>query len=217
MVKCLVNQLLKNKNMKKNYFIYLFFIVSITNNFLLGQIVLDKTETISRKVEAPNNIILKNGFRASANTTGNFHAFITKNNSNPQNPDNPEEPNNPDDSNLNNKYFHDTSGNIDVDGGGQLQYSFPIALPPGVKSVAPQLNLIYSSNSTNGIAGYGWSLSGVSSISRIGRNIEKDGSLKNIELNYNDLFQFNGQRLVLLSGEYGKDGAIYKTEKILKY
>ena len=109
--------------------------------------------------------------------------------------------------------FHDTSGNLDVNGSGQLQYTLPIALPPGIKSIAPQVNLIYSSNSSNGIAGYGWNISGITSISRIGKNLEQDGFQKGITLTYDDLFQFNGQRLILVSGEYGKDGAIYKTEK----
>ncbi|MCT3721340.1 RHS repeat-associated core domain-containing protein [Elizabethkingia anophelis] len=109
--------------------------------------------------------------------------------------------------------FHDTIGQIDVNGGGQLQYTLPIALPPGIKSVAPQVNLNYASGSGNGIAGYGWSLSGITSISRMGRTIEKDGELKEIKLDYSDFYQFNGQRLILVSGEYGKDGAEYVTEK----
>ena len=89
----------------------------------------------------------------------------------------------------------------------------PIALPPGVKSVAPQVNLVYTSGSSNGIAGYSWNLSGVTTISRVGKNIEKDGEVKGIQLDYSDYYSFNGQRLILKSGEYGKDGAEYVTEK----
>jgi hypothetical protein len=29
--------------------------------------------------------------------------------------------------------FHDTKGNIEVNGAGQLQFTLPIALPPGIK------------------------------------------------------------------------------------
>lgn len=54
-----------------------------------------------------------------------------------------------------NIFFHDTKGNIEVNGMGQLQFSLPIALPPGIKSVAPQINLTYTSGTGNGIAGYG--------------------------------------------------------------
>lgn len=109
--------------------------------------------------------------------------------------------------------FHDTKGNIEVNGAGQLQYTLPIALPPGVKSVAPQINLVYTSGANNGIAGYGWHLSGLTAIARIGKTVEKDGEAKGVQLDYSDYYSFNGQRLILKSGEYGKDGAEYVTEK----
>lgn len=109
--------------------------------------------------------------------------------------------------------FHDTKGNIDVNGAGQLQFTLPIALPPGVKNVAPEVNLVYNSGSSNGVAGYGWNMSGITSISRVGKNIDKDGEMKGVQLDYSDFYNFNGQRLVLKSGEYGKDGAEYVTEK----
>ena len=32
-------------------------------------------------------------------------------------------------------------------------------------------------------------------------------------MDYSDYYSFNGQRLILKSGEYGKDGAEYVTEK----
>ncbi|OPB88533.1 RHS repeat-associated core domain-containing protein [Elizabethkingia ursingii] len=112
-----------------------------------------------------------------------------------------------------NSSFHDTQGQIDVNSTGQLQFTFPIALPPGVRNVAPQINLVYTSGSGNGIAGYGWGLSGISSISRMGKTIEKDGERKSVQLDYSDYYQFNGQRLILISGEYGKDGAEYITEQ----
>ena len=46
-----------------------------------------------------------------------------------------------------------------------------------------------------------------------GKTIEKDGEIKGIKLDYSDFYQFNGQRLILKSGDYGKDGAEYVTEK----
>ena len=109
--------------------------------------------------------------------------------------------------------FHDTKGNIEVNGGGQLQYSLDIAVPPGIKSISPKISLDYTSGSGNGIAGYGWNISGISTISRVGKTIEKDGEVKAAQLDYTDYYSFNGQRLILKSGEYGKDGAEYVTEK----
>src|SRR5690606_1356429 len=87
------------------------------------------------------------------------------------------------------------------------------ALPPGIKTVAPQINLQYNSGSGNGIAGYGWTISGITSISRMGRTIDKDGEIRAIQFDYADYYMFNGQRLILKSGAYGKDAAEYVTEK----
>lgn len=109
------------------------------------------------------------------------------------------------------EFFHDTRGSIEVTGLGQLQYTLPISLPPGVKSVAPQISLAYTSGSGNGLVGYGWNITGITAISRIGLN--EDGVHKSIDFTSEDAYFFNGQRLVLKSGEYGKDGAIYATQK----
>jgi RHS repeat-associated protein len=109
--------------------------------------------------------------------------------------------------------FHDTKGNVEVTQGGQLQFTTSIDVPPGVKGVEPKIDLIYSSGSGNGLVGYGGSISGLSAISRIGKTLEKDGVAKSVQFDYTDYYSFNGQRLILKSGEYGKDGAEYVTEK----
>lgn len=112
--------------------------------------------------------------------------------------------------------YHDTQGKIEVNAGGQLQYTLPISLPPGVKSVSPNISLMYISNSNNGIAGYGWTVSGVTSITRTGKTIERDSELNRIKLDYSDSYSFNGQRLILTPDSpaaYGQDGATYVTEK----
>lgn len=75
---------------------------------------------------------------------------------------------------------------------------------------------MYLSNSSNGIAGYGWTVSGITSITRTGKSIERDGDIKAIQLDYSDSFSFNGQRLILAPNSpaaYGQDGATYVTEK----
>ncbi|WP_332453607.1 RHS repeat-associated core domain-containing protein [Chryseobacterium aquaticum] len=112
--------------------------------------------------------------------------------------------------------YHDTQGKIEVNAGGQLQYTLPIAVPSGVKNVSPNISLMYLSNSNNGIAGYGWTISGLTSITRTSKIIEKDGELKAVQLDYSDYYSFNGQRLILAPespAAYGQDGATYVTEK----
>lgn len=194
--------------------LYLYF-AALLSTGLYSQSILNQAETGSRTVSDPQAVVLAPGFHATSSVSNPFVAKIGTSSETPQVPVNTNagstNPSGPaGDTSLS---FHDTQGSIEVNGGGQLQYTLPIALPPGVKSVAPQVNLVYTSGSGNGIAGYGWNLSGITSISRIGRNIEKDGSVRGIKLDYSDYYSFNGQRLILKSGEYGKDGAEYVTEK----
>lgn len=196
--------------------IILSFLLSFCSVIGFSQTILYQAESTSRTVQDPQAVVLTQGFRASSGTVNPFVAKIgpSSENSGGGPADSNAGANNPSGTTApQGKSFHDTKGNIEVNGAGQLQFTLPIALPPGVKSVAPQINLVYSSGSGNGIAGYGWNLSGITAISRTGKNIEKDGEIKGIQLDYSDYYSFNGQRLILKSGEYGKDGAEYVTEK----
>ncbi len=196
--------------MKKIYF----FFSSLISFLTFSQTILNQAETGARTVQDPNIVVLAPGFRAASSSSGAFTAKIgSMDDQSPQLPSTAGAGNPRGTIETENNRFHDTQGNIDVNGGGQLQFTLPVALPPGIKSVAPQINLIYTSGSGNGIAGYGWNLSGITSISRVGRTIEKDGEVRGIQLDYSDYYSFNGQRLILKSGEYGKDGAEYVTEK----
>ena len=188
------------------------FILSLCAVMGFSQTILYQAESTSRTVQDPQTVVLAQGFKASGNVSNPFVAKIGPATENPGG--------GPIDSNAGASNpsgaadsFHDTKGNVDVSGSGQLQYTLSIALPPGIKSVAPQINLLYSGGTGNGIAGYGWGLTGITSISRIGKNIEKDGVVRGVQFDYSDYYSFNGQRLILKSGEYGKNGAEYVTEK----
>ncbi|SEH34685.1 RHS repeat-associated core domain-containing protein [Chryseobacterium culicis] len=192
------------------------FILSLWSVLSLSQTILYQTETISRTVQDPQTVVMAQGFHAKADISNPFIAKIGTATENPGGgpTDSNAGANNPSGTTApDGKSFHDTKGNIEVNGAGQLQFTLPIALPPGVKSVAPQVNLIYTSGTGNSIAGYGWNLSGITSISRAGKTIDKDAEAKGVQLDYTDRYSFNGQRLILRSGEYGKDGAEYVTEK----
>src|SRR5690349_13670785 len=49
---------------------------------------------------------------------------------------------------------------------GAATYTIPIGVSPGVAGLAPSLQLTYSSHASNGILGWGWSLSGLPTIGR---------------------------------------------------
>lgn len=192
------------------------FILALCSVPGFSQTVLYQAETASRTVQDPQAVILAQGFHAKSDVSNPFVAKLGPATENPGGgpSDSQAGATNPSGTIVPaGQRFHDTKGNIEVNGVGQLQFTLPIALPPGVKSVAPQVNLVYTSGTGNGIAGYGWNFSGITSISRAGKTVEKDGEAKGAQLDYSDYYSFNGQRLILKSGEYGKDGAEYVTEK----
>ncbi|HEY0055205.1 MAG TPA: FG-GAP-like repeat-containing protein, partial [Pedobacter sp.] len=105
-----------------------------------------------------------------------------------------------------------TAASIDVSPSGAIAYAVPIAVPPGIGSVVPQIGLAYSSQAGSGLAGFGWNISGLSSISRIPSTKFHDNFTSGVNFDINDRFALDGQRLIVKSGTYGGDGAEYQTE-----
>src|SRR5689334_10274482 len=68
-----------------------------------------------------------------------------------------------------------TPGDIDVSQNGDAGYRIEIEVPPGIHGVEPKLALVYSSAGGNGHLGMGWSLSGLSAITRAGPTEYYDG------------------------------------------
>lgn len=96
--------------------------------------------------------------------------------------------------------------------GGSASYEISIAVPPGRRGMQPSVSLNYSSRAGNGIAGMGWSLSGLSSLHRCPQTLEQDGQIRAVQLDANDRLCLDGQRLVATSGGYGASGTTYGTE-----
>lgn len=113
---------------------------------------------------------------------------------------------------LNAQAVGQTTGDLSVSLTGGASYTIPIATLSGVKNAVPNISLNYSSQSKNGIAGWGWNLSGGSSISRIPSTTFHDGNSDAVDFDDKDRFALDGQRLILKSGTYGGDGAEYQTE-----
>jgi hypothetical protein len=76
----------------------------------------------------------------------------------------------------------------------------------------PKLALVYNSQSGNGMLGMGWSLSGLSAITRCPRTRAQDGVMGSVNFDINDRYCLDGQRLILVAGTYGLAGSEYRTE-----
>jgi len=118
-------------------------------------------------------------------------------------------------------------GNFQVTPQGTASYSIPISVPPGTADIAPLLSIAYNSQgsnlpSANGLLGTGFSLQGLTAISRCPSNLAKNGHIHGVDYTDQDLFCFNGEQLVAVKGAYGQDGTEYRSyvdnrTKIISY
>ena len=88
---------------------------------------------------------------------------------------------------------------------GAFTYSYPIEIPPGTNGIAPQLALTYNSMSGNGFLGMGWSLSGLSTITR-------DASYP-VNFDENDHYVWNGEKLIYTGSNTAGDVHTYHTKR----
>ncbi|MBH1989029.1 MAG: DUF1566 domain-containing protein [Myxococcaceae bacterium] len=101
-------------------------------------------------------------------------------------------------------------GSFSVGSDGSAHYTIPLQVPPGVQNIQPSLSLYYSSQSRNDYLGLGWSVQGISGITRCPQNLKMDGSFTAIRLTAADRFCLDGVRLQVADGtSYGADGAVY--------
>ncbi len=106
-----------------------------------------------------------------------------------------------------------TPGVAAVSQDGEAQYTIPIDLPAGTNGMTPALSLEYRHRTQGGLLGVGWSIGGLSQISRCGRTIAQDGVAARVDGTGNDRFCLDGQRLVIVNHViYHTPGAEYRTE-----
>jgi hypothetical protein len=110
-----------------------------------------------------------------------------------------------------------TAGSLSVDKSGTAAYSIPLYACPGTGGMEPAISLTYSSAAGAGVAGYGWSLGGLSSITRGAETRAIDGNgtdnfVRGMNFATTDRYYLDGQRLIAISGADGGDGTEYRTE-----
>jgi len=103
-------------------------------------------------------------------------------------------------------------GEFSVSPTGAATYTIPLDCPSGINGLQPNVSLVYNSQAGNGIAGWGWNLSGVSSITRTGRTLYHDDEITVAQLTGADNLMLDGQRLILVNGTNLTENAMYRTE-----
>jgi RHS repeat-associated protein len=96
---------------------------------------------------------------------------------------------------------------------GAAQIALRFEVPPGVRGLAPELGLAYSSSGGNGLVGVGWALSGLSEISRCGSQRRLHGAVLPVRFVESDALCLDGQPLVAVKGTSGKHDTRYRTER----
>lgn len=95
---------------------------------------------------------------------------------------------------------------------GEYRISVPLDVPPGRAGMAPTISLQYGSNSGNGIAGVGWSLSATSLIQRCQSTLATEGVADGVDFDHDSLC-LDGAKLIVVPGADGEVGTQYRTEQ----
>jgi YD repeat-containing protein len=88
------------------------------------------------------------------------------------------------------------AGTFEVTSTGSATYVIPLRVTPGSSGMEPKISISYNSQATGGPLGAGWSISGLSSITRGNRNLQTDGRVTGVSLTDNDALYLDGERLI---------------------
>lgn len=79
---------------------------------------------------------------------------------------------------------------------GQASYEIPISTVSGTGGIIPQLSIVYSSSTKEGLFGSGFDLIGLSIINRAPSNLHRDGHPGYVNFTSSDKFMLDGMRLM---------------------
>ena len=102
-------------------------------------------------------------------------------------------------------------GALSVNNSGAAVYSINISAPNG-GSLTPSIGVSYNSQSGNGLAGFGFNITGLSCITRGCKDLYHDKQIVGTSYGIGDALFLNGQRLILKTGTYGYNGSTYTPE-----
>ncbi|MCM1311693.1 MAG: FG-GAP-like repeat-containing protein [Bacteroides sp.] len=110
-------------------------------------------------------------------------------------------------------YVGATEGVAAVSPSGGATYSIPIKARSGMSDFRPEISLFYNSQGGNGIAGYGWSISGLSAIAAVPHTVWHDGYAGGVRADESDAYSIDENRMFVRNGfQHGTVGSEYVTE-----
>lgn len=90
---------------------------------------------------------------------------------------------------------------------GAATISIPLEFPEGINGMTPHLSLEYNSQAGNGIMGLGWSLGGMSKISRVPYTYEYNDESHSVQFSNEDQLSLDG--VILRKGTYNENICYY--------
>ena len=106
-----------------------------------------------------------------------------------------------------------TPGSAWVSDDGEASYSIPVDIPPGTNGLTPAVSIDYRHRTRGGLLGVGWSVGGLSQVTRCARTFAQDGVAEPAGKFTDERFCLDGQRLKVVNGAvYGAVNAEYRTE-----
>lgn len=88
------------------------------------------------------------------------------------------------------------NGTYDVSSAGQATYNIQFYTPPGTKGIEPKIGISYNSSASDGIAGRGWGITGLSVITRVQQQFYYDYNKKGITFGSADGYALDGVRMI---------------------
>ncbi len=97
---------------------------------------------------------------------------------------------------------------------GAATYTIPVWVSPGTNGMQPNLSLVYNSMGGRGMMGLGWSVSGLSAITRGGKDwMHNPNDISTIDMSVNDRYLLDGNLMIVTNGgNYQSTGTQYHTE-----
>ena len=97
-------------------------------------------------------------------------------------------------------------GSFSVASGGESTYAIPLPVLPGRAGIEPSLSITYDSSAGEGPLGVGFTLSGLSTISRCPRNVAQDDEIAPVRDDETDALCMDGKRLVPVDEDPAQPG-----------